>query len=168
MLLVVCVANKVLFWRKKKRSSWWSLYLVWVKNIYILCGYYLSSLVSKWMNSVECVLSPLNLLLLLHDISFFPFHFFFQLNEQYCLAQTQLFYFIFFLTLVSSAHGIARRVLKIRLCGNVICWQIISRLVPVNLTRNESQEPFQHNYPRYGRNNLFWNGNETKRSLFPC
>lgn len=104
----------------------------------------LSSLVS-----VEYVFSFLSLVLLLHNISSLPSHFFFQLNEQYCLAQTC------FSTLVSLVRSIDRRVLKIRPSGNAICWWIIGRLVPMNLTRNESQEPLQHSYPRYGRNNHF-------------
>lgn len=86
---------------------------------------------------------------LLHNISSLPFQSFPQLNEQYCLAQTC------FSTLVSSVPSIDRRVFEIRLCGNVICWRIIRRLVPVNLARNESQEPFQHSSPRYGTNNYF-------------
>lgn len=73
----------------------------------------------------------------------------FHLNEQYCLAQTC------FPTLVSLVHSIDRRVLKIRLCGNMICWWTVGRLVPMNLTRNESQESFQHSYLRYGQNNYF-------------
>ena len=96
---------------------------------------------------MECTLYLLSLVLLLH-ISSLPSHLF-HLNEQYCLVQTC------FATLVSLVHSIDRRVLKIRLCGNVICWQIISELGPVNLTRNESQEPFQHKDSRYRRNNYF-------------
>lgn len=118
-------------------------------QVFLWLNYYLNSFVSKWTNSVEWALSLQNLVLLLHNISTLPFHSFPRLHEQYCLAQTC------FSTLVSSVHSIDRRVLEIRLCGNVICWQIISRLVPVNPTRNESQEPFQHSYPRYGTNNYF-------------
>lgn len=95
-----------------------------------------------------CSLSPEFSLTSTHLLPSLLF-FFFHLNEQYCLAQTC------FSTSVSLVRGIDRRVLKIRLCGNVICWQIISKFGPVNLTRNESQEPFQQNHSRYCRNHYF-------------
>lgn len=97
---------------------------------------------------MESSVHPLNLFVLLHNSSsLIPF--FFHPNQQYCLAQTC------FSALVSLVHSIDRRVSKIRLCGKRIRWRIISRLVPVNLSRNESQEPFKQSYPRYARNKCF-------------
>lgn len=56
---------------------------------------------------------------------------------------------------MSLVHRIDRRVFKIRLCGNAICRWIISGRGPGNPTRNESQELFQPNDSRYGRNHYF-------------